>query len=288
MRKFLVGRRLTYSHLMNVANHPARIQSDFLRKVVIEKKLEIKKRLRQFPESELCRLAHGRPKARDFLRHLRSADFIAIITELKKASPSAGTLREDYDARKIARSYFENGAAAFSVLTDEKYFQGNLEHLDAVSRLNLRPVLRKDFIIDSYQILEARAFGADAILLIAAALSKQELVELKSIAAELGMDALVEIHNEDELETTLSAGAQLIGINNRNLKTLHTSMDITERLAPLIPHDRVIVSESGITSRADIARLARCGIHAVLVGTHLMRQPDPGSALAELVGVPRQ
>lgn len=277
----------------NVSDHklgkpPVRIQSGFLEKVVSEKSLEIENRRRQIPENQLQALANDRPTPGDFSRHLRSADSIAVIAELKKASPSAGTLREEYDIKKIARSYFDNGAAAFSVLTDEKQFQGNLEHLEAVSRLNLLPVLRKDFIIDSYQILEARAHGADAILLIVAALAKDKLAGLKSISDELGMASLIEVHSGQELEVALSIGAQLVGINNRNLKTLRTSLEITERLAPLVPRDCAIVSESGITSRADIERLAQCGIHAVLVGTHLMRHSDPGPALASLIGVPKR
>ena len=261
------------------------MSSDFLERVIVEKRREVEHRRGQIPENFLRELASKRSAARRFADALRSSPNISIIAEMKKASPSAGMLRDDYDVQKIARSYAANGAAAFSVLTDEKYFQGNLEHLQSVSRLNLLPVLRKDFIIDSYQILEARAYGADAILLIVAALSKEDLAGLKSTSDELGMDSLIEVHSEEELETALQVGAQLIGINNRNLKTLKTSLETTERLAPLVPRDRVCVSESGISSKADVVRLAACGIHAVLVGTHLMRHQHPGQALAELVGV---
>jgi indole-3-glycerol phosphate synthase len=264
------------------------MSSDFLQKVIAEKRSEVEQRRKQAPESLLRELASRRSPARRFADALREGQNISIIAEMKKASPSGGMLREDYDVQKIARSYAANGASAFSVLTDEKYFQGNLEHLQAVSRLNLRPVLRKDFIVDSYQILEARAFGADAILLIVAALPKEDLFELKSISDEWGMDSLIEVHFKYELEAALLIGAELIGINNRNLKTLKTSLEVTEHLAPLVPRNRIIVSESGISSKADIVRLSACGIHAVLVGTHLMRHDDPGQALAELVGVHRQ
>ncbi len=264
------------------------MSSDFLQKVIAGKRAEVGLRRRKIPESVLREFASKRSSSRRFGAALRSGENISIIAEMKKASPSGGLLREDYDVQKLARSYAANGASAFSVLTDEKYFQGNLEHLQSVSRLNLLPVLRKDFIIDSYQLLEARAFGADAILLIVAALSKEELLELRSFSGELGMDSLVEVHSEEQLETALQSGALLIGINNRNLKTLKTSLDVTERLAPQIPRDRVVVSESGITSKAEVIRLAACGIHAVLVGTHLMRQQDPGQAVSELIGVQRQ
>ena len=264
------------------------MSSDFLQKIIAEKRDEVELRRRKTPDSILRELASKCASQRGFGDALRKGQSISIIAEMKKASPSGGMIREDYDVRKIAQSYAANGASAFSILTDEKYFHGNLEHLQSVSRLNLRPVLRKDFMVDSYQILETRAFGADAILLIVAALSKDELSSLKSTSDEFGMDSLIEVHSEAELETALQVGAQLIGINNRNLKTLKTSLDITEQLAPLIPRDRIIVSESGISSKADITRLSSSGIHAVLVGGHLMRHQDPGQALAELTGVPKQ
>jgi len=263
------------------------MSSDFLQKIIAEKRDEVELRRRKTPDSILRELASKRSPARRFADALRNSQNISIIAEMKKASLSEGLIREDYDVQKIARSYAANGASAFSILTDEKYFHGNLEHLQSVSRLNLRPVLRKDFMVDSYQILEARAFGADAILLIVAALSKDELSSLKSTSDEFGMDSLIEVHSEAELEIALQIDAQLIGVNNRNLKTLKTSLEVTERIAPLVPRDRVCVSESGISSKADIVRLAPFGIQAVLVGTHLIRHQDPGPALAELVGVPK-
>lgn len=262
--------------------------NDFLEKVIAEKKLEVEYRRRLLPESALRDLASGLAATRGLAKSLRLVDTIAIIAELKRTAPSAGTLREDYDVETIARGYAENGAAALSVLTDEKHFHGKLEHLAAVSRVNVLPVLRKDFIIDPYQVVESRAFGADAILLIVAALRQQQLVDLLARAETFGMDAVVEVHNEEDLEIALAARAQLIGINNRNLKTLQTSFVVTEQLAPLVPRDRTIVSESGIGSKTDITRVADCGIHAVLIGSHLMRQRDPGRALGDLVGVPRK
>jgi indole-3-glycerol phosphate synthase len=264
------------------------MSSDFLERVIAEKKREVEDRRKATPERVLRDQALRRSQPRQFAKPVKDGKNISVIAEMKKASPSAGKLREHYDVPQIAHGYASGGAAAFSVLTDEKYFQGTLEHLDLASSLNLRPILRKDFVVDSYQILEARAHGADAILLIVAALRPDELVRLQGAAEELSMDALVEIHNEGELEVALNAGSRLIGINNRDLKNLRTSLETTERLAPLVPGDRIIVSESGITSKADVERLARCGIHAILVGTHLMRQPDPRHALAELVGVQRR
>lgn len=261
---------------------------DFLESVTAEKSKEVEGRRQVLPKAALEIMAARRPPARSVAHALHSGRCISILAEMKRASPSCGRLREIYDVPQIAGSYFENGAAAFSVLTDQNHFQGTLEHLEAVSRLNLLPVLRKDFIVDSYQVLEARAFGADAVLLIVAMLQKQHVAKLKIQAEALGMNCLVEVHQEEELETALSVDAKIIGINNRNLKTLQTSIAVTERLAPLVPRDRIIVSESGITSRADIVRLAAFGIEAVLVGTHLMRHADPGRALAELVGVPKQ
>jgi len=264
------------------------MSSDFLETVLAEKQREVERRRRLVPERVLQDLAGRRRAPKSFAEALRKGRTVAIITEFKKASPSAGTLRDDFDVQQIAQTYAANGAAAFSVLTDEKYFQGQLDHLAAVSRLNLRPVLRKDFIIDPYQIFEARSAGADAVLLIVAALAKQRLIDLKKLANDLGMDCVVEVHQEDELATALDIDAPMIGINNRNLKTLQISLETTERLAAMISNDRTIISESGIASKADIVRVARCGIHAVLVGTLLMRELDPGAALAEIAGVPRQ
>lgn len=257
----------------------------FLKKVIAEKRLEVESRRRLVPESTLRELASCRLPARAFATNLRSGKTIAVIAELKQAAPSGGRLRENYDVVRIARGYAASGACAFSVLTDERYFLGKLEHLDTVSQMNLLPVLRKDFIIDPYQVLESRAFGADAVLLIAAAVTLQQLADLAAVTEALGMQALVEIHDENDLEAALAVGAHLVGINNRNLDTLHTSLAVAERL---VPRDRIVVGESGIRSRADLTRLPACGIHAVLIGSHLLRQSEPGLALVEFVGVPRQ
>ena len=259
----------------------------FLDQVVAEKRHEVQSRRWELPEKVLHERATRQTAPRGFRRHLRNSPSVAVIAELKKAAPSSGMLRQDYDIESIARGYAANGAAALSVLTDLTHFQGRMSHLETASRLDLLPVLRKDFIVDAYQIIEARAFGADAVLLIAAALSRQQLCELLAVTEQLGMDALVEVHSDADMEMALASGAPLIGINNRDLQTLQTSLEVTERLAAHLPGDRLIVSESGIRSRDDVRRLSASGIHAVLVGSHLMRQPDPGRAVADLVGVPR-
>ena len=207
-----------------------------------------------------------------------------MIAEVKKASPSRGLIRADFDPAEIAAAYEEAGASAISVLTDEKNFQGRLEYLEAVHRAVSLPVLQKDFIIDPYQVYEARAALADAILLIVAALCREELTEFMALAEELGMASLVEVHTSEELDVALEVGAKVIGINNRNLQTFETKLETTLELAPKIPSDRILVSESGIFTRADVERLMAAGVDAVLVGEALMREPDPGTKVRELLG----
>jgi indole-3-glycerol phosphate synthase len=207
----------------------------------------------------------------------------AIIAEVKKASPSKGIIRADFDPVAIALRYAECGAAAVSVLTEERYFQGHLNYLAAIRARVALPLLRKDFTIDSYQLYEARAYGADAVLLIVAILSDSELAEFLWLADELNLDAVVEVHSLDELERALRAGASLVGINNRDLRTFRTTLDTTERLAPSVGERTLVISESGIESRGDIDRLERAGVHAFLVGETLMKATDPGAALAELL-----
>ena len=204
-----------------------------------------------------------------------------MIAEVKKASPSKGLIRADFDPEAIARSYESAGASAISVLTDEKFFQGSLDYLKLVKRTVSLPVLRKDFIIDAYQVFEARTAGADAILLIVAALPHDSLTALMNCASELGMDQLVEVHDESELETALEVGAPLIGINNRNLRTFEVTLDTTARLLPMIPRAKT-VSESGIFTRRDMVSLGAMGVDAVLIGEALMRQDDIQAKLAEL------
>lgn len=207
----------------------------------------------------------------------------AIIAELKKASPSKGIIREDFDHRNIARGYADAGACALSVLTDKIFFQGDIRYIaDIRSDISI-PILRKDFIIDSYQLTEAKAFGADSVLLIASALGKNQLNDLHNEAGELGLECLVEVHNEAELESLDLSTVKIIGINNRNLENFSVDLATSIRLAPLIPSGIVIVSESGISSRADIELLMQNRIHGVLIGESLMRTANPGDALRALL-----
>ncbi len=225
------------------------------------------------------------PRARDFRTALAAeGGDVRIIAEIKKASPSRGVIREDFDPLALAESYARNGAAALSVLTDEKYFQGRLDYLDAIRARIALPLLRKDFIVDAYQLRESRARGADAILLIVAALARAELADLHGRAREAGLHCLVEVHSEEELDAAAAIGAEIIGINNRNLKTFEVSLDTTRRLAPKLPRAAIGVCESGIRSRADLLNLAGAGVRCFLIGEQLMAAPDPGSRLAELLG----
>jgi indole-3-glycerol phosphate synthase len=208
----------------------------------------------------------------------------AIIAEVKKASPSRGVIRANFDPIRIARAYAAAGAAAISVLTEVRYFQGHLDHLAAIRGVVDLPLLRKDFVFDAYQLSEARAYGADAVLLIVAILSPALLRELLQAASELGLGALVEVHDRSELEQALGCGARLIGVNNRDLRTFHTTLATTEALVPLAPPECVVVAESGIESLADIERLERIGVRAFLIGESLMRASDPGEKLAALLG----
>lgn len=224
---------------------------------------------------------------RGFLRALRAtadSGWTAVIAEVKKGSPSKGVIREDFDPLAIAEIYQENGATCLSVLTDEHFFMGHLLYLHKIREVVNLPLLRKDFICDPYQIYEARAAGADAILLIAAMLDAGQLAEYNALATELRMDVLLEVHDEDELEVALTAGCDLIGINNRNLQTFETDLATTERLLPLIPKDYFVVAESGIVARADVLRLQKAGASGFLVGESLMREDNIGAKLQELQG----
>jgi indole-3-glycerol phosphate synthase len=207
-----------------------------------------------------------------------------FIAEIKKASPSKGVIREDFDPVAIAKDYAANGAACLSVLTDEQYFQGADAYLRSVRQSVGIPIIRKDFTIDPYQILEARLMGADCILLIASALSAQQLSDLYTTAHDLGLDVLIEVHDQQELETALALEPNLIGINNRNLKTFETSLDTTLNLLPHIPKGVTVVTESGIRGKEDVQHMVAAGVYCFLVGEALMRQPSPGGALAELRG----
>jgi indole-3-glycerol phosphate synthase len=218
------------------------------------------------------------------LRAALEARHRAIIAEVKKASPSKGVIRADFDPVRIATRYAESGAAAISVLTEERYFQGHLDYLAAIRRAVDVPLLRKDFLFDPYQLYEARAYGADAVLLIVAILPDALLQELLWLADELNLSALVEIHDQPELERAARSGARLLGINNRDLRTFHTTLATTEDLLPAVPRDALVVAESGIDTTADIQRLERKGVRAFLIGEAFMRATDPGARLSELLG----
>ncbi len=255
-----------------------------LDRIVETKWREIASAKATVPQAELEQRAADAPPARDFRAALRRADHVAIIAEVKKASPSAGIIRPDFDPVAIARTYETHGAAAISVLTDVDYFQGSLQYLTAVKAAVRLPVLRKDFLLDRYQLIEARAAGADAVLLIAECLPGDRLAALQHAASELGLHTLVELHDAEQLPRVLDCGASVIGINNRDLRTFATRLEHTLELLPKIPTDRTVVSESGIRIPADLATLGAAGARAVLVGESLMRAPDIGAALDTLRG----
>lgn len=250
--------------------------------IVRDKRVELGATMAQTPLTELRARELFHLPRRDFEAALRSAPR-AIIAEIKKASPSKGVIRADFDPLTIADQYSANGAAAISVLTEQRYFQGKLEYLAAIRREVPLPLLRKDFLFDPYQVYEARAYGADAVLLIVAILSDQQLVELGALARALELAVLVEVHDRDELARAQQAGARLIGINNRDLRTFHTTLRTTEELAPLVGGAALVVAESGVDAPADIARLEQVGVHCFLIGESLMRAPLPGARLAELL-----
>lgn len=253
-----------------------------LERILNVKCREIEQARVQVPEAELSRQVGRLTPPRDFTAALRSAPAGAIIAEIKKASPSAGTIRPDFDPLAIARSYERYGADAISILTDTTFFDGSLDILRQV-RLQVQvPILRKDFLIDPYQLLESRAAGADAVLLIAECLPGPRLQEMYQRAADLGLHVLIELHDAEQLARVLDTGAPVIGINNRDLRTFVTRLEHTLDLLPHIPPDRIVVSESGISTPADAARLFEAGVKALLVGEALMRAPDPGVALCRL------
>ena len=252
--------------------------------ILAQKRITIDQLKKTHSMLDLQEAAAAAPAPRDFFRAIQDGSRPAVIAEIKKASPSAGVIRRDLDIDAIVKSYEKGGASAISVITEETFFSGRLEYLEQARKAGHLPVLCKDFIIDPAQVLAARAAGADALLLIAAALDKDALENLLAAARSLGMACLVEVHGEDELAGVLATDARLIGINNRNLKTFEVSLETTFRLRPLVPGDRLVVSESGIHERSDVASLEAVGVNAVLVGTSLMRAPDPEKKLRELRG----
>jgi len=261
--------------------------ADILARILARKRAELEAARAAVPLAQVRERAEAAPPPRDFVGALRAriaAGQPAVIAEVKRASPSKGLLRADFDPGAIAASYAAAGAACLSVLTDREFFQGAHEHLAQARAACGLPVLRKDFITEPYQVFEARALGADCVLLIAAALARQDMQGLEKAARALGMAVLVEVHDAAELDAALLLETPLIGINNRNLRTFETSLETTLGLLPKVPGDRIVVTESGILRPEDVALLAGRGVGAFLVGEAFMRAPDPGAALRALFG----
>ncbi|MCX7892091.1 MAG: indole-3-glycerol phosphate synthase TrpC [Burkholderiales bacterium] len=263
--------------------------ADVLERILAVKREEVAAARAARPLPEVRRAAESMPPPRGFedaLRQRVAAGGPAVIAEIKKASPSKGVLRADFDPVAIARSYAAHGAACLSVLTDAPFFQGSAAYLGAARAASGLPALRKDFIVDPYQVYEARAMGADAILLIVAALDPARMRELEAVAVALGMAVLVETHSPEELDLALALATPLLGINNRDLRTFATSLATTLDLLPRIPAGKLVVTESGILAPEDVALMRANGVHAFLVGEALMRAPDPGEELERLFGSP--
>ncbi len=263
--------------------------TDILDKIVAVKREEVAAALKRKSLDLVRADAESRVLTRDFVGALRAKlaqGQASVIAEIKKASPSKGVLREDFIPADIAQTYAENGAACLSVLTDVQFFQGAVDYLKQARASCQLPVLRKDFIVDAYQVYESRVMGADAILLIAAILDDAQMKAFEAIALSLDMAVLVEVHDEVELARALKLKTPLIGVNNRNLKTFEVSLDTTLSLMQQVPADRLLVTESGIRNREDVLRMGAAGVNAFLVGETFMRAPDPGAALAELFAIP--
>jgi indole-3-glycerol phosphate synthase len=259
--------------------------TDILQRILARKAEELAERSTKLPLKELSARVKDMPDTRGFAAAIEAKiaeGEAAVIAEVKKASPSKGVIRAEFDPAAIARSYEAGGAACLSVLTDKDFFQGSEDFLQQARAACSLPVLRKDFIIDPYQVYEARAIGADCILLIVAALGDADLLELSLLAADLDLDVLCEVHDAEELERAQAVPVPLIGVNNRNLRTFHTSLDTSLELQDLVEYDRILVAESGIHTPDDVARLREAGINAFLVGEAFMRAADPGAELKRL------
>ena len=262
--------------------------SDILNKILETKRRELNDALQRSPMLAVRAAAESMPKPRDFIDAIRAkiaAGNAAVIAEIKKASPSKGVIRADFNPAEIAKSYELGGAACLSVLTDVEYFQGSADYLKQARVACNLPVLRKDFMIDAYQVYEARAMGADCILLIAAAIDLAKMRELENIAHNLGMAVLVEVHNGDELDLALQLETPLLGINNRNLRTFDVTLQTTLDLLPKISSDKIIVTESGIFTQDDVKLMRDNHVHTFLVGEAFMRQPEPGVELAKVFNI---
>jgi indole-3-glycerol phosphate synthase len=255
-----------------------------LDEIIVYKKTELVETKRAAPLAELKAKAASMGPARGFREALAGGEEIRLIAEVKKASPSKGVIREDFDPVKIARTYEESGASCLSVLTEKKFFQGRLGYLDDIGKDVRLPLLRKDFIIDEYQIYETRTAGADALLLIVACLGHHQLEDYLGLAGRLGLDVLIEAHTYKELDRVLLTGARLVGINNRDLATFKVDLQTTLELLKDIPDDCIVVSESGINTREDVLMLHKAGVDAILVGESLMREKDIGKKVKELLG----
>ena len=259
--------------------------SDILNKILARKVEENSERSAKVSIDELKKQIESADKPRGFIQSMRNkiaAGDAAVIAEIKKASPSKGVMRENFIPTEIAKSYTDNGAACLSVLTDEDYFQGCTDYLKQARAACDLPVIRKDFIIDDYQVYEARAMQADCILLIVAALDDDKLKSLLKLANDLGMDVLMEVHDEDEMRRALATDCELIGVNNRNLRTFETSLDTTLRMQTMVPNERLLVTESGIHTADDVSMMRENNVHAFLVGEAFMKVDEPGEKLAEL------
>jgi indole-3-glycerol phosphate synthase len=260
--------------------------SDILNEIVAVKRTELASALERRPLALMRADAESRILTRDFegaMRQRIDAGRNAVIAEIKKASPSKGVIRADFEPADIAQTYAEHGAACLSVLTDQQFFQGSVDYLKQARASCQLPVLRKDFLIDPYQVYESRVMGADAILLIAACLDDAQMRDMEAIARELFMAVLVEVHDAVELERALRLKTPLVGINNRNLRTFEVSLDTTIALKESVPQDKMVITESGIAERADVERMNAAGIHGFLIGEAFMRAPDPGAAMASLL-----
>lgn len=258
--------------------------TNILEKILTRKRVEVEEVQRQRPLRDLMKQADDLPKPKDFIAPLQNSPPIRLIAEVKKASPSQGLIRADFDPVAIAQAYAAGGASCLSVLTDVDFFQGSIDYLTAIRKAVDLPILRKDFVVHPYQVFEARVAGADAVLLIAECLNRQELRSIYQLVRELGMTALVELYDRKNLDNVLNTGARLIGVNNRNLKTFDVDLNHTIRIRKEIPADKIVVAESGIATRDDATLLESNAINAMLVGESLMRQENVVEATKTLVG----